>query len=181
MILPLGKKLLFTGLIIVLLGVGCVQAPTEPVTPTPGLTQYYSLCVTIDPLGAGSVSPAEGYFTSGSEVTLEATPASGYAFDRWGGDVSDRSDNVSFTMDSDKHIIAYFRSLDPSPVPKVSIEEAKSILDTGDNVVMVDIRSKVQFERSHIDGAVSIPIDGLADRYNEIDPEAQVLVYASCA
>jgi len=181
MILSLGKKLLFAGLIIVLLGVGCVQAPTEPVTSTPELTQYYSLCVTIDPPGAGSVSPPEGYFTSGNEVTLEATPASGYAFDRWGGDASDSSDNVSFTMDSDKHIIAYFRSLVPSPVPKVSVAVAKCILDTDDNVVLVDIRSKPQFERSHIDGAVSIPMDGLANRYSEIDREAQVLVYASCA
>lgn len=182
MILLLGKRLLFIGLIVMLLGVGCTQAPTETVMPTPEpTTQYYSLNVSISPSEAGSVSPAEGYFASGTELTLSVTPASGYTFDHWSGDASGSSTITNITMDSDKSIIAYFKSMAPSPLPKVSVAAAKWILDTDDNVVLVDVRSKAGFERSHIGGALSIPMEELETRYDEITRGAQVLVYTSCA
>ena len=181
MILLLGKRLLFIGLIVMLLGVGCTQVSTETVTPTPEpMTQYYSLNVSISPSEAGSVSPAEGYFASGTELTLSVTPASGYTFDHWSGHASGSSTIISITMDSDKSITAYFKSIMPGPVPKVSVAAAKCILDTDDNVVLVDVRSKAGFERSHIGGAISIPLEELESRYDEIAREAQVLVYASC-
>jgi len=149
-------------------------------TPEP-MKQYYDLIVSISPSEAGSVSPPGGHFVSGTEVTLVATPAPDYAFDRWSGDASGSSTMATITMDSDKIITAYFKSSTLSPVPKVSVAAAKCILDSGDNVVLVDVRSKAQFEQSHISGAISIPFEELASRYSEIPYGAQVVVYASCA
>jgi hypothetical protein len=46
-------------------------------------TTTYTLSVSISPTGAGSVYPTGGEYESGLQVTLTATPASGYAFDCW--------------------------------------------------------------------------------------------------
>jgi hypothetical protein len=71
-------------------------------------TITYALTTSIIPSGAGSVSPSAGEYYSGVQVTLTARPASGYAFDHWGGDASGNTSKITITMDSDKHIIAYF-------------------------------------------------------------------------
>ena len=39
-------------------------------------------------LKAGSVSPSGGEYESGLQITLTATPASGYTFDYWDGAAS---------------------------------------------------------------------------------------------
>ena len=43
--------------------------------------QNYTLSVNINPPQAGSVSPSGGEYESGLQITLNATPASGYTFD----------------------------------------------------------------------------------------------------
>jgi uncharacterized repeat protein (TIGR02543 family) len=68
----------------------------------------YALTTNIDPSGAGSVSPSSGEYYHGVQVTLIASPASGYAFDHWGGDASGNTSKITVTMDSDKDITAYF-------------------------------------------------------------------------
>ena len=91
----------------------------------------YTLSVSISPTQAGSVSPAGGEYESGEQVTLTASPASGYTFDYWYGAASGSSNTVTITMNSDKTITAYFEPLDDSQGPKelppgsVSWSEAK--------------------------------------------------------
>jgi len=68
----------------------------------------YALGVSVSPPEGGNVSPSEGVYQSGESVTLTATPASGYQFDRWEGDASGSSSSTSVTMDSNKKIVAYF-------------------------------------------------------------------------
>ena len=48
-----------------------------------GLFGKYSMDVLVSPEGGGTVSPAGGDFDADSMVNLTATPAKGYAFDRW--------------------------------------------------------------------------------------------------
>lgn len=78
----------------------------EPWERTPAET--YTLSTTVNPSGAGSASPSGGEYESGDQVTLTASPASGYTFDHWSGDASNPSPTIVITMDSDKDIIAYF-------------------------------------------------------------------------
>jgi uncharacterized repeat protein (TIGR02543 family) len=71
-------------------------------------TQTYTLTTNISPSGTGSVSPSGGEYESGVEVTLTATPASGYTFDYWDGAASGPASTVTIIMDSNKTITAHF-------------------------------------------------------------------------
>lgn len=70
----------------------------------------YSLSVSVDPSGAGSVTltPPGGNYPSGTVVTLKAVPAPGYSFDHWSGDASGTSLTTTITMESDKSVGAHF-------------------------------------------------------------------------
>lgn len=68
----------------------------------------YALSTSCSPVTGGSVSPAGGSYVDGTEVTLAVTPASGYRFDHWGGDVSGISTTLNVTMDAEKTVTAYF-------------------------------------------------------------------------
>ena len=77
-------------------------------TVTANFMKVYTLTVTVNPDGSGSVSPSGGTFDLGMEVTLTATPATGYVFDHWNGAVSGNETTVQLTMDSDKSVSANF-------------------------------------------------------------------------
>jgi len=77
-------------------------------TPPPIEQQMYTLVTSVKPSGAGSVSPSGGQYEPGIQVTLTATPASGYVFDHWSGDASGTSLTTTVTMDSDKSVGAHF-------------------------------------------------------------------------
>jgi hypothetical protein len=70
--------------------------------------EIYTLSISCTPAIGGSVSPGSGTYDEGAEVTLIATPAQYYRFNGWGGDVSDSSDHITVTMDSNKNIVASF-------------------------------------------------------------------------
>jgi uncharacterized repeat protein (TIGR02543 family) len=74
----------------------------------PSATPTYTLSVNISPAGAGSVSTLGGEYESDDQVTLTATPASGYTFDHWSGSASDTSPTMSITMNRDYSITANF-------------------------------------------------------------------------
>ena len=60
----------------------------------------------------GSVStnpnPTNGTYDDGTVVALTATPATGYQFDGWSGDVTGTTNPLSITMDTDKTVTATF-------------------------------------------------------------------------
>jgi hypothetical protein len=68
----------------------------------------HTLTINISPLGTGSVSPSSGEYESGVQVTLTASPASGYSFEYWSGSVSGTTPTITITMDSDKSVTAHF-------------------------------------------------------------------------
>jgi hypothetical protein len=108
---------------IVAIIVAIVLISVEPWEPT------YTLSVIVNPSQAGSVSPAGGEYESGEQVTLTATPASGYKFDYWRDLASSSSDTVTsntvtITMNAHKAITAYFK---PSESPSVPEEPAEFV------------------------------------------------------
>jgi uncharacterized repeat protein (TIGR02543 family) len=66
--------------------------------------------LTLIAAGSGSIanSPAEATYRSGTTVTLTATPASEWYFDRWSGGVSGNANPTTIKMDSDKVVTAIF-------------------------------------------------------------------------
>jgi len=94
------KKL--AGLIVGCIVVIIVVVVIATYTPT------YILSASVSPSGAGSVSPAGGQYKSGEQVTLNATPAIGYAFDHWSGSASGTSPTITIIMNGDHEVKANF-------------------------------------------------------------------------
>ena len=69
--------------------------------------------LTVNTIGQGIVTPPGGTFDEGSTVDLTASPASGWTFDHWSGDVTGSINPVSITMNGDKTVTAYFTELTP--------------------------------------------------------------------
>jgi PelA/Pel-15E family pectate lyase len=72
-----------------------------------GSSVKYNLTVSVAQ-GQGTITPSSGSFESGASVTLTATPAGGFLFDRWGGDLSGSTNPATVTMNGNKSISAYF-------------------------------------------------------------------------
>jgi len=77
--------------------------------PTPTLHT-----LTINVSGQGNTEPIPGTYTydESTQVTIVASPAYGYMFDRWEGDASGTSTSVTIEMDSDRSITACFETAD---------------------------------------------------------------------
>ncbi len=58
--------------------------------------------------GTSQALPYSTTFSSGTSVSLEAVPDSGYTFGGWGGDLSGASTSTSITMDADKNVTLAF-------------------------------------------------------------------------
>ncbi len=81
----------------------------------------YSLTASVGS-GSGSVSRSPSpncgsNYTSGTVVQLTAQPASGYAFDHWGGDLSGSTNPAFITMNGNKSVVAYFGQIGTCPAP----------------------------------------------------------------
>ena len=76
---------------------------------------------------------------------------------------------VIYSMASDRH---------PN-VKDVSVSEARELIAAG--AVVVDVRDRSVSGSSHINGALLIPLEGLADRMSEVsvDKSAPIVVYCN--
>ena len=94
-------------------------------------TITYDLTIGVN--GQGSTSPGAGTYEydTGAEATVSASPASGWNFDHWSGDVSGTSPTsptITIIMDSDKDITAYFGKI---PVTELEIVSVTSPVSPG--------------------------------------------------
>lgn len=63
---------------------------------------------------------------------------------------------------------------------QISQEEAKTIMSTNQNAVVLDVRTQEEYDSGHIKGAVLLPVDWITeDTAQEVIPakDTQVLVY----
>ena len=76
----------------------------------------YTLTVTINPSGSGTVSknPDNTAYNSGDQVTLTATATSGYAFANWTGDASGSTNQITLSVNGNKAVTANFNLINPS-------------------------------------------------------------------
>lgn len=71
-----------------------------------------------------------------------------------------------------------------SPSPKatyqtISAKEAKKIMDSGEPYVLVDVRTQMEYDEKHIEGAILIPNETIGNQPIELLPDknATILVY----
>lgn len=90
------------------------NTPSMPTNTTSPLTSSLSVSitgngtVTSSPTGINCDNSCGGSFSSGSQVTLQATPAAGYVFTGWSGACSGSSASCIVTMSQDQSVSAVF-------------------------------------------------------------------------
>ncbi len=92
----------------------------------------YNVNVSVSPENAGTTTGA-GNYTHGDEVTVNATPNSGYKFVNWteDGNVVSEESEYSFTITSDRNLVANFELLDYDVNVSVSPENAGTATGAG--------------------------------------------------
>ena len=62
---------------------------------------------------------------------------------------------------------------------QITAEEAKKIMDSGEEHIILDTREQDEFDEGHIPGAILIPYTEIEERSEEMlpDKDAQILVY----
>ncbi|MDH5466520.1 MAG: hypothetical protein OEY25_03790 [Candidatus Aminicenantes bacterium] len=71
----------------------------------------YSLKISASNGGTTDPVPGTHTYYDRTEVSITASPKSGYRFTGWGGDVSGTTNPITITMDSDKSLIVYFNEI----------------------------------------------------------------------
>jgi hypothetical protein len=74
----------------------------------------YLLTVSSIPPEGGTVTPGSGTYDAGTTFTLTATPADGYSFTEWAGDVSGNLTSTEITIDQDMNVVAIFKLNPPT-------------------------------------------------------------------
>lgn len=65
--------------------------------------------------------------------------------------------------------------------PRITKEEVKRKLDMKEDLVLLDVRSPVDYAKSavRITGGVRVPLDDLEARISELDPAKEVVAYCT--
>ncbi len=70
------------------------------------------------------------------------------------------------------------QQVDPGIViPFISVERVKQELDAGHPQMLVDVRSRAEYDAGHLPRAVSIPLEVLSVRMAEIPRDIPVVLY----
>jgi len=59
----------------------------------------------------------------------------------------------------------------------ITPEEVKAKMDAGEEFTLLDVRGPARYNAGHIIGAISIPLRELEYRYNELNPQDEIIVY----
>jgi len=62
---------------------------------------------------------------------------------------------------------------------KISAADAKARMDSGDTIVILDVRTQEEYDAGHIPGAILVPNETIVDKQPELLPDldAEILVY----
>ncbi len=62
---------------------------------------------------------------------------------------------------------------------QISAKEAKNIIDSEEEYIIIDVREQEEFDEGHIPGAILIPYEQIAEKADKMlpDKDKQILVY----
>ena len=66
-------------------------------------------------------------------------------------------------------------------VVTVTAEQVKAFLDAKEKMVLIDLRPAVEFQKSRLPGARSVPMKELEKRFREIPQSGRVVLYCDCS
>jgi rhodanese-related sulfurtransferase len=59
----------------------------------------------------------------------------------------------------------------------LTIEEAKSLIESNSSLIILDVRTREEYDNCHIKEAILIPVSELEDHLNELSKEEEFLIY----
>ena len=65
-------------------------------------------------------------------------------------------------------------------VKLISPEDAKARLDAGGEIVLIDVRTKEEYDQAHIPGAILLPVDQVQKDAAEVMPELDATYFVYC-
>ena len=63
---------------------------------------------------------------------------------------------------------------------QITAEEAKKIMDSGEEYILLDVREQEEFEQGHIPGAILIPYTEIDAKAGEMLPDKDALILVYC-
>ena len=72
-----------------------------------------------------------------------------------------------------------YEASDPEQIPRIGVAELKSKVDAGSNLLVVDVRSREEYEKMHIVGSISLTLEEIGQRYDELKGYKQVVTYCT--
>ena len=64
-------------------------------------------------------------------------------------------------------------------VPRIAPRDVRALITAGEDVVIVDTRSARSYEISHIEGAISIPLEEITERHGELPEDHIIVLYCT--
>lgn len=61
-------------------------------------------------------------------------------------------------------------------VPQISVADLRALIESGQEIQLVDVRRPAEYASGHVPGAVSRPLDGLAQSVSDLDPSKRTYV-----
>jgi len=108
---------------------------SSPLTLTANFQVQYQLNLSASPASGGTVTPAAGgFYNAGANVNLSATPAQGYSFAGWTGDLSGTANPQSIAMSAPHRVTANFTAINTSCSLALSINSV-NLPPTGTSAV----------------------------------------------
>ena len=110
--------------------------------------------LSVQSTGQGSVSknPDQDTYTDGTQVTLTATPASGWSFRQWQGDLSGTTSPATLTIDKNKSVTVVFEE---DAVATLTVDEVKFFIE---EMELGGARRTDDFETNNF--ILNLPLDG---------------------
>lgn len=65
-------------------------------------------------------------------------------------------------------------------VQDITPEEAKERLDSDEAIILVDVRTKEEFDSGHIEGAVLLPVDQIQKNAADMFPDKDAVYFVYC-
>jgi len=67
----------------------------------------------------------------------------------------------------------------PGQIPRISASELKSKMASASNLIVVDVRSKKEYEEMHIVGSISLPSEEISQRFNDLQGYKLIVTYCT--
>jgi uncharacterized repeat protein (TIGR02543 family) len=95
----------------------------SPIVPEDASAGTGTVNATVVGNGAVSVNPSQATYEIGQSVQLTATPATGFIFAGWSGDLSGTANPAVLTVTGNHNVIATFNAAPPPPEPSAIISD----------------------------------------------------------